>query len=256
VPFFPPTLNFRTALTAAWIFASLLTLFVLTLPLIFWRRHRIKYATVLSSVLLLGTTAIWLFDWSATDELQWMFVENSATAVKSQSLFIESQRGVIAFTFIDDISHVSDDLGIYSSLFHWTRHRLPPTFAKYPRFAPPPGVSPIMDMKCGDFELAGCGQPDLFDEPLKPGEPKSLRRQRSVARRHLWLFSIPDWFVILIVSILPVRFIYGRIWGVQKFRRRHNLCQNCGYSLQGLMPVNANSVRCPECGTYKSQPIA
>ena len=53
---------------------------------------------------------------------------------------------------------------------------------------------------------------------------------------------MPAWLPCLVLLYCPVRAI---IRGVrERYRKRHNLCENCGYLLHAL-----TIPRCPECGT-------
>jgi len=55
-----------------------------------------------------------------------------------------------------------------------------------------------------------------------------------------WWIVLPDWFLILLSAILPVRWI-GRLRR-RRMRARQNRCAKCGYDLRG------SPTRCPECG--------
>jgi hypothetical protein len=57
----------------------------------------------------------------------------------------------------------------------------------------------------------------------------------------------PDWFAILILSIIPVVWIRKRFI-LPRYRRKHNFCLTCGYDRR------ATADKCPECGTPIKKP--
>jgi len=57
----------------------------------------------------------------------------------------------------------------------------------------------------------------------------------------------PDWFAILILSIIPFIWVRKRILQPE-YRRKHNLCLRCGYDLR------SSPDKCPECGTPIGKP--
>jgi hypothetical protein len=63
----------------------------------------------------------------------------------------------------------------------------------------------------------------------------------SGATRHALLFTVPFWFVMLVIGLVPM------CWGLRAWRnahrRRPGMCAKCGYDLR------ASPERCPECGT-------
>jgi len=54
------------------------------------------------------------------------------------------------------------------------------------------------------------------------------------------VLGIPDWFLILVALLLPLRWL-------KKPRTRRGICSSCGYDLR------ATPDRCPECGTQTLQ---
>ena len=67
--------------------------------------------------------------------------------------------------------------------------------------------------------------------------------QKSDTLLHVsYELGLPYWFVICLVSVVPV-WLYIRPVIRQRWRRRHGLCAYCGYDLR------ATAERCPECGS-------
>jgi hypothetical protein len=62
--------------------------------------------------------------------------------------------------------------------------------------------------------------------------------------------SMPDYFVVLVMSVLPVLWINAKLRASYRNRvaRRHQKCQTCGYD------VRASTDQCPECGTVIPPP--
>src|SRR5690349_1611308 len=65
------------------------------------------------------------------------------------------------------------------------------------------------------------------------------RAQASTIGSTSW-WIIPDWFLVMVSSVLPVHF--GFTVGRQCFRAKRHRCQGCGYDLR------ADGGRCSECG--------
>jgi len=70
--------------------------------------------------------------------------------------------------------------------------------------------------------------------------------KQAVSTALLVAGTIPNFFVIGVLTVPIVWWFYKSRWGLRKYRRAHTLCERCGYSLLGL----AEPVRCPECGTH------
>ena len=51
---------------------------------------------------------------------------------------------------------------------------------------------------------------------------------------------VPHWLVALVFAAWPVRRIY--LWERSRRRKKHGLCEGCGYDLRG------STEKCPECG--------
>jgi hypothetical protein len=71
--------------------------------------------------------------------------------------------------------------------------------------------------------------------------PMAIQAFGSYSPASTSFVRMPAWLPCLILLYSPVRAI---VRGVrERHRKRHNLCENCGYHLYGLIQP-----RCPECG--------
>jgi hypothetical protein len=61
-----------------------------------------------------------------------------------------------------------------------------------------------------------------------------------------WAVAVPDWLVVLILSVLPTLRMRAAV--ISGRRSRRGLCPSCGYDLRAT-PTGG---RCPECGTPAS----
>jgi len=59
--------------------------------------------------------------------------------------------------------------------------------------------------------------------------------------------EFPHWFPAGLLGVLA--YVLGRPFVRACYRRRHNICVKCGYSLEGNV-----SGTCPECGTIVQKP--
>jgi len=77
----------------------------------------------------------------------------------------------------------------------------------------------------------------------KVSRPAIRQRAFSTGMETYYLARIPLWAPALLFAFYPCWIWRGRL-RTRYYRRRHNLCVKCGYSLEGNV-----SGTCPECGT-------
>jgi hypothetical protein len=63
--------------------------------------------------------------------------------------------------------------------------------------------------------------------------------------RRYWGLVLPDWFLMLVLLILPGAWVRGLPGRRRRFRLARGLCTACGYDLRVHKPGD----KCPECGT-------
>jgi hypothetical protein len=64
-------------------------------------------------------------------------------------------------------------------------------------------------------------------------------------RDTIYLFGVPLWFLALLATILPIRWVISARH--RSIQGRESLCPTCGYDLR------ATPARCPECGAIPKQ---
>jgi hypothetical protein len=246
VAFNVPTGDFQA--TVSW-YSLLIYAFILVLlivPVAFWRR-RLAYAATFCVVAMCLFAVLWGVDWAGSNSAALMFSNDTATSREYTNLVLTSQRGAIAVAVTTGVTHDPIELRFKhgSPEFRWYRTVFDAGYVSYLQFPLPEGDRATVSVKRWGFQLLAFGEPDLYGTPIKPNEPRSVRILRTRARLHSWALVLPNWFLILILSLIPARFVYYRRWGLRRSRKRNNLCEKCGYSLQGL-PLRRS---CPECGT-------
>lgn len=82
------------------------------------------------------------------------------------------------------------------------------------------------------------------EDSLQSFSPSVSPFNRTSRRRVGWIAAIPSWALFVTLALLPTAWILFR-WLPHRrraYRRKHGLCQVCGYDLR------ASPAQCPECG--------
>lgn len=69
--------------------------------------------------------------------------------------------------------------------------------------------------------------------------------------RTTWGLVLPDWFLMLLLLILPAQWLRGLPAHRRRLRLQRGLCPVCGYDLRAHLAGGAGD-KCPECGTLIS----
>jgi hypothetical protein len=216
-----------------WLWIAMPLAALLAPLLILKTAPRGTYAIVLTFLGMSACIGLWVFDARAGDS--WSFAhyhDLSPTSSSCQEIEMKSAFGEVGLRMQWFVRTDQQIEGIAKNqwLFHWSR--MPVRGISLP-FGSVTRHKSILYLQGGGFEVLVkrdmAGIPGLLSFP--------------------WVSSVvvPDWFLLVLLSIYPA-WRMARHKHSEKYRRRHNLCINCGYSLQGqLAPV-----RCPECGTARN----
>jgi hypothetical protein len=174
------------------------------------RRRLFNFATVLSLVLLIVATVLWVRSIRYRDLIEYTYLP--AKPYTSCEYFLQSDRGEFWFSWMQfyEPEGPAPDLGFESRAeeITWPAHRRWPWFGS-------------------GFEL-------YYEPPPRVLGDGNLVSQGGV--------GCPYWFAVVILLLLPS--VYLRRRASLARRRRSGLCQHCGYNLTG----NVSGV-CSECGS-------
>ncbi len=133
---------------------------------------------------------------------------------KSHVLFLESSKGAFRILYIRDLGYSGlDDFQPLKKSRIAITHESPPSGLDASNFG-----DVGWDVHNRAFELGACYAKYIYSEKL---------------------IVLPDWFIVLVSSTLPLA------WTVSRFKSRKRnagLCPRCGYD------IRASSNRCSECG--------
>lgn len=221
-----------------WTWAGIGMILLLVLPLIMGGRYRLPYLATLCLAGICSVIFLWIHNQNTPEMAGWIATDDTSPVARVN-------RGI---TLLSGAS----GLGIV-----YRQHRLGIPSARRAAYAydPDPRINaargspdPRIPKYPGDNMVVGPSHPIVLRRAgftiIWRGEPD----RPSISIAHLNLIAFPNWFAISVLSIPVAYWIYKRKWGLRKYRRKHNLCESCGYSLQGL----PEPVRCPECGTPRS----
>jgi hypothetical protein len=145
-------------------------------------------------------------------------------------------------------------VALASGLLHWRSHRISSVGHRY-------GERSWAGIYCAKGKIVvGLGREavdaaikyDFYERPVKPGGNEidfneSFRGGQRLGFGYFQSYSprvhyflAPLWIFWTVASIPTVPVLYKSM--KQKWRRRSNLCVNCGYDVRG------NVKNCPECG--------
>jgi len=195
------------------------------------KKYRLSYIATICCILIVALATLWIRNRAASEHVSLSFIDKTPTTIRGWALSFGSTNGALDVAFSEDVNNVARTFKDKFNRFEWGRLPPDPQRAwKYPEYSSLPLVKPIVHFKWQRFEAATFSQSE---------QPDRVVRTRFAG------IIVPQWFPILLLLIPIAMWFYQSRWGIYKYRRKHNLCEKCEYSLQGL----PSPVRCPECGT-------
>jgi hypothetical protein len=192
---------------------------LLLLPLVFWKGHRVAYLMGLCAVFIAALGTFWIRDWGR--------IEAGQIRVDTRDMLYDfglaSQHGALRFSYVQRSSASS----IRRNSVSYVREDYD---EGYPQVRFSPGVHPSIAINGWGFQAYY-----LYDVAM---------RGRRVD------IIMPQWFAIGILALVPgMGWLFGSVRKRRRVavRRRNNMCEKCGYMLNGL----PEPVRCPECGMFR-----
>ena len=203
-------------------------LIILLAPL-FFKRFRSTWLVALAIVGMFLVSKLWMRGQNIVDQLSLATNQQvGATSDVVRNFHFQSGQGSMRFSF----QHGQTPPLNPNAVIVQSYPVRPPIFP----FEPKGRVPGTIVWSNGGFGL------------ILQGPPAAVKR---VALLHFWAIMVPHWFVLLCLSVFPIRWIYMRFWGRKAYAKKHNLCAKCGYSLNGL----SEPIRCPECGSAKTEAL-
>jgi hypothetical protein len=227
-----------------WTWTAIGLLLTLVLPLIVGGRFRLPYLALgcLAAIALIACA--WVRNRNSQERVAWTVRDDSPPApLISRGVSVESGAGGLGFKYVQQRLNSPDRPRTSTPVptILWNLDTLP-AGAKYPgaTIVERPN-RPILLRRWG-FTLVWGAEPD------KPA--------RGTTWTHFKYVAFPNWFAITVLSLPVLYWLYQRKWGLRRYRRKHNLCQKCGYNLTGTPAAPDGSRCCSECGTVNPAPAA
>jgi hypothetical protein len=216
--------NFNTYIGWWPVWSGLLVVCLLLAPLLIARRFRLGYAAVLCILAIVLVGALWVRNLGMKESATVVAVWQTSQSRESVGLDFASGGGGISFAFI-----------------HWRAHN-PDILRETPRRSPliayqwndSTGGRLLYPTWAGAIFNRWGFQISFMNQPDRPGKSSTPQ---------LWAIIMPDWFAILLLSIVPAFWVRRRLR--RRYRRIHNLCLVCGFDRRAHQPTDP----CPECGT-------
>jgi hypothetical protein len=184
-----------------------------------WRRHAVSAMATVSMLALLCVVVFWWRDVRQAEHTSLIVERTDTSQVDSHSLGVSSSAGGIALVYELARFRGMRSAGEPSPVVKFGWERESPEIDIYPAFKDPL------------FSLFGFSI-KLANEPEVP---------IGFSDRHFWALVVPDWFAVILLSIIPLFWLKRHIRG--RRNAQWNLCPKCEYDLR------ATTDKCPECGT-------
>jgi len=187
------------------------------------KRRFINFLSMLSLALFIAVALLWIRSYFFRDSLVWKRVDNSV--IKDRALFSWRCRIGIAFQSTWFVGNDNERIRSMYDFFRTNAGFQRSTLSEAPHHY---WVFNTQIEKIGFlWDRSHYSMP-----PAQLGNGKMLSDDFAAA--------LPDWLLLLLTSILPIRWVRAAL-RLRK-RRRLRLCLHCGYDLR------ATAERCPECG--------
>jgi hypothetical protein len=196
------------------------------------RRWLIKSLTTLSFVLCIAMISLAIRSFFYCDEFTFTSLKRTTRLVAASwkgNFLLEHHGGFVRQTRTNESKPGKIDVGFFAS-----QYPLFPIDVSYRRY----------DRQRWLWSSLTFFYYSNMTTPLPLGlakAPVGFDLQISLAKN--WWFSTPDWILIALTAILPVRWAFVSIR--QRKRKLIGGCKVCGYDLR------ATPDRCPECGTVQ-----
>jgi hypothetical protein len=197
--------------------------------------HLFTLVALLSLLLCVATMVLWLRSYTVVD--QWWLGRFKLT---SAGVGNENNWTIVSFPSFIWIDNSQDD-SYPSPLEHnrngWAINRF--TSGRSLSYDGPRLRTWLGHKNLGTAAIGGWNYVEYGGVKVELGR---LRFGSVVSDRHgchTRVLLVPDWFLVLLTSVFPLYYTYGKL----RRHRRVGLCANCGYDLRGTPD------QCPECGS-------
>jgi hypothetical protein len=206
---------------------AILTIAILATTPLFHRFSRKSYILYTATALALLGAVLWWHDFKKNETLAVAVDKKLFTTINEYRFILSSGGGGLGLTWMQFRLDGSATEDIETS-----------SAPSIVTIADSAGHSPYPIFAHRVLDIAGFRISWFRESPIANGVSKTLLA-----------LIFPNWSLILVTGFIPCLHLLTRRKKKRAFRRMNNLCEQCGYSLQGL--PRSPEVRCPECGSAR-----